>query len=985
MMLKEEKTMEKWEDVSIISENQLPAHATLKQENVFDLNGEWKFRCVLDPDKADRDFYSLSYDDTAWDSLKVPTCWQTKGYSAPYYFGAGFPPAINMKKSRIPSIDHTKTYCGLYRKVIDLDASFLKGQAILRFDSIKSAFYLYVNSSYVGMSKGSMLPCEFDVSNLLKEGENLIAVKVFEYSDATYIEDQDMWFFAGIYRDVTLYQRNEKHIEDIYLHSSLTSDYKDAVLYCDVRTSLDRCSIDLKIAGQHISKQLDSCDGQLQLPLKDVRLWSAEDPYLYDVEVSLYEEGVCIETKTLRFGFREDKVDHEKALYLHNGKPIKLRGINYHSFTPEDGYYVPEEVYKKDLLLMKKANINAIRTSHYPQADIFYDLCDEMGFYVMDECNVESHGVREKGVPGDDETWRKHVVDRMERMVKRDRNHACVSIWSLGNESHIYKNHFEMKMAALALDQSRPIHYEGGRNLEVSDFLCDGYSSTERETKFANKEDVKDKPTILQRLMPLFMSLGSISYEEYKHHPIVLTEYNYCMGNSGSDVAEHVKIMDACDQYCGGFVWDFKDKSLRKGDMLTYGGDFGVRDQKGNVCCDGMCDPYSVPHSVYDEIAHAFSPILIDLKGKDTIEVCNRNFFISTETYMSYYKVMKDGVCIFEKKLETDVGPRQTGQYELELPEMNEDGVYQLNVFFEHDAGTSYAQFLLKERAAKEKVYGGNIKQEDGQILLSCADTVYSIDTKTGDLAQIIFNNEQLLSKPLRPSFYRPYTDGDVGFIGIAMGRYRKADIFAKYSFDGLKVQPVIQISDKKITVTDKTKEFILVRTYTIVNDKLHVDASVTFTGKKAANRFGLQMEVDKSFDTMDYFGKGPYDHYPGKDESGLVSLYSQDIGDQDEYVRPQEHGNRTHVRYADIHNDKLSLHIEKDEEDLNVSFWPYTLKDLHEADHICDLPEHEVTCINIDCIQNGLSDCFVACDEKYLIKPGHTYSYSFYLNVKAL
>ncbi|MBR0474837.1 MAG: hypothetical protein IJJ19_07515 [Erysipelotrichaceae bacterium] len=969
----------KWDNIEIINENQLPSHATFSYDETLNLNGIWKFKCGLNPDKADINFISDSYDLSGFDDMTIPTCWQTKGYSSPHYFGAGFPSAISKSKNRIPQINHKKTYYGMYKKEFTLSKK-AEGSYILCFDSVKSAFYCYLNEQYVGLSKGSMLPCEFDVTKQLRDGKNIISVFVTEYSDATYIEDQDMWFLAGIYRDVKLYHRPASHFEDIYLHSELTDDYQNAILHCDVKTSCKDGNVTLEINNQAVTEPLNNKNASLSINMENVRLWSAEKPNLYDVKVTLNTENGEKHSQNFRFGFREDKVDHQKAIYLHNGKPIKLRGINYHSFTPDEGYYVSEEVYRNDLKLLKEANINAIRTSHYPQAEVFYDLCDEMGFYVMDECNVESHGVREKGVPGDDEKWGRHVIDRMERMVRRDCNHACVSIWSLGNESACGKNHFKMKETALMLDDSRPIHYEGGRNLELSDFLCDGYCSTERERKFANKEDVKDKPSIVQRLIPLLMSLKSITYEEYKNHPILVTEYNHSMGNTGSDVEEHIRIMDQADQYCGGFVWDFKDKSLLKDGKLTYGGDWGVKDQGSHFCCNGITDPFSKPHSVYYEIQHAFQPVVISKAEDNHIRIYNRNFFTSTNEYHSYYVLSRNGMQVEKKEFKTNVAPRETKEYDLKVIVPTDDATYDLAVFFEKDGTTSYQQFRLKEERIPVKNNETIIKANEQKIIINDR---YIIDRSTGDLTDIICEGHNLLTKPLRPSLFRPYTDGDVGFIGLSMKKHLKLDNYGRYSIDGFKNPPTVQINRQNVTVVNAEKEITMVREYSFINDKLHVSVSYTLTGKKAPNRLGMQLNLDNSFKTMQYFGKGPEDHYPGKDEGGLIGIYTQDIKEQDEYCRPQEHGNKSHVNYADISSKEYTLSIDKDDKELNVSFWPYTLKDLHEASHISDLPEHTTTTVNIDCLQNGLSDCFVKCDDKYLIKPGNTYNYSFYISAK--
>ena len=969
--------MEKWEDLSILNENVLEGHATFQYDRTICLNGIWNYACIKGTDNVPDDLNSLFYD-----QIEVPCCVENKGYSQAYYYGAGFPPAV--RKKNTPSIDHKETYVSIYQRKIDVSEDYLEGQSILRFDSIKSAFYCYLNDTYVGMAKCSMIPIEFDVTKVLRSGSNDLKVVVYQFSDATYLEDQDMWFLSGIYRDVSLYNRKKDHIRDIYVHSELLNDYQDAKLHLEIETSCNTGNLEIVFNGKEYFYELDSSKTHIEIPVKEVRLWSAEDPYLYPISVTLNKE----ETQTIRYGFKEVYVDHDRGLFVFNGRNIKLRGINYHAFTPEYGYYVPDEVYEKDLKLMKKHHINAIRTSHYPQADRFYELCDRYGIYVMDEANVESHGVR-NSVPKDDPRWVPQMVDRMKRMVLRDRNHPCVSIYSLGNESDVGMDHFKMREAALLLDNTRPIHYEGGGNLQVSDFVCIGYSPLEREEKFDQGLDVENQPTIIQRLIPLMMTNKSLKYEDYKSHPAIATEYNYCMGNSSSDVAEHIKLFDRSDRWCGGFVWDFKDKSLLIDGRYVYGGDLTRKDQKGNVCCDGACDPHSRPHSVFHEIRHAFQDVVFEYSD-DTLSVYNRNFFINTDRYRCFYELSLNGDVLERHELDIDVAPRETKRYEIRFDkEPSGKGLYCLNVFltlkegneiFGTDEVVCYGQFVLSDQTAKEKKKTGIVINKNETVELVSDETTYVINRKTGNLDQIVSSGRDLLKTPLRPGLFRPYTDADCGFIGLAMGSYKKLDDYGKASIDGLK-KCVIQVDGDQVSAVNDEKQFRLTRIYSIINGKLHLDITLE-TKKKAPSRFGMQVETDASFDEFSFLGRGPHDSYWGRKQSGMIGKYRQSVLDQDEYVRPQEHGNKTDIYELKLTDkDGHGLHIEKDIETLSASVWPYTLKDLQEAQHIDELPKHQTTTLNIDMIQNGLGDCFVRCPEKYKIKAGHTYRYSFYLS----
>lgn len=1019
---------EKWENPEVIGENVLPAHYTFAEKKTISLNGKWQFFCAPSPEEISEHFYEETFDAAGWDEIDVPCCWETRGYGAPYYFGAGLPPALNTSKKKIPAINHKKTYTGAYRRSVILPEEWTEEQQIiLRFDSVKSAFYCWINGQYVGLGKGSMLPVEFDVTGVVRPGENTVCVKVFSYSDATYLEDQDMWFLAGIYRDVTLYARPKSRILDIYAKAQFTGDSTDdgrqdgnrqkTVGTTVTADKYQRAKLHVVTETQNaIGKTLcaallwknetvvtaectiESGRTEMTLTCDDILLWTAETPNLYQLKVTL-QDGAAAWEHVVDFGFREISIDREKAQLLINDRPLKLRGMNYHAFTPDNGYYVPREVYERDLQTMKRFNINAIRTSHYPQDDYFYTLCNRYGFYVMDECNVETHAVRNKNVPGDNPVWTAHVTDRMRRMVRRDRNHPCVVIWSLGNESYVGMNHYCMKEEALKLDDTRPIHYEGGSDLNLSDFLCDGYSAPEREQLFAEGKDVEKKGGELQMLMPLNMSLGSIKFEDYKHHPIVATEYGHCMGNGGSDVEKHMQIFENSDRWCGGFIWDFKDKSLTKGyvdgkPFQAYGGDYGVRDQKGNICCNGAADWNGRPHEMFYEIRKAFQPIMCTLQNNHMVEVQNRNSFVDTNQYQCTWEVSRDGEVIESGSMDISVTPREKKSFAIPYTSpLNEPGVYYLKIQFilaedqlwaKTGHVVAYEQWCLKESVREECAGKVKIERAGEIIRMVTTGAVYCVSAQTGDLVQIEANGRNMLKTPMRPDFFRAATDADVGFIGLAMGTMNKIGYWGKISLQGLGKPNVVEVKEDGVIVVHRLKNASYGRSYKVTADGALSVSCVLKTGKKSAPvRLGMRMELDSSYDTFTWFGKGPHDTYWGREYSGVVEIHQKNVKEQDEHVRPQEHGNKRDVRWLTL-TDKAGNGVRVDciHNPIAASAWPYTLEELQTASHVHELPDHHTTTLNIDGIQNGLGDCFVPCPPCYKLQPESKYKYQFKISV---
>lgn len=545
-----------------------------------------------------------------------------QGYGKPIYLSSSYPDAIETAKDKIPAINHAKNEVGIYRRTFTVPAEWKGKQIFIHFGAVKSAFFLYINGKRVGYSQGSMTPAEFRITDAIHAGENSITAEVYRYSDGTYLEDQDMWFLSGIYRDVYLYAENDIYLRDFYARAELDEACQDATLsvWTGVanwgKETVEDIVLDAALVGgtklSFEPLELVALPGNtrsfftadIEKPLQ----WSAEAPNLYTLVLTLRKGDQVLSCKSVRIGFKRIEIKGEQLLV--NGSPVLLKGVNRHDFDPDHGWAVPRERYYEDLNLMKQANINAIRTSHYPDDPFFYELCDEYGFYVMDECDMETHGVRRKDVPGSNPMWTQAVVDRARRMVIRDRNHACVCIWSLGNEAGDGENFKYMKQAILYHDDSRPVHYEGDFDLTTSDFISRMYPNGEMMEKLGTRQ-----PITVSMFENIANSLAAdnkpITAEMYRGKPVVLCEFAHAMENSLGNFQEFMDAFEKYDNLCGGFIWDFVDQAIHKKengvDKWLYGGDFDEGATSGYFCANGIIAADRTPHPSYYEVKRFIS------------------------------------------------------------------------------------------------------------------------------------------------------------------------------------------------------------------------------------------------------------------------------------------------------------------------------------------------------------------------------------------
>ena len=987
-----------WADPANIGENVLQPHGAFIEENSLSLNGTWSFRCALNPKEGTPPFWSESFSGGAdWTRIQVPGCWEPQGFGKPYYFACGFPAFVGTEEGKIPQIDETQVYVGQYRRRFLAPPIPEGGRAVLVFGGVKSAFRCWVNGRYAGFGKGSMLPVEFDVTDLLHGGENTLAVEVRAFSDASYLEDQDMWQMAGMYRDVSL--RTEPQCALLDVHAEADSD--GILRLTTVSRGGTRMCARLQ-DGKGIAAEGYAAPGEpltLVCPADRLKLWSAEEPNLYRLLVTLEENGAEMDVKALEVGFRRIEIDGERLLC--NGRPIKLRGVNYHAFTPTGGYYVPAEVYQRDLITMKRHNINAIRTSHYPQDEIFYTLCDRLGLYVMDECNVESHGVREKNVPGDDPRWTAAVTDRMRRMVIRDRNHPCVIIWSLGNESDSGENHHKMRQTALSLDATRPIHYEGGADLRASDFVCVGYSSWQREQMFAEGKDVPDRLGVVAEEMDpsLLMSVNTIRYETYKDHPIVATEYMHSMGNSGCDMEKHAAVFEHSPRWCGGFVWDYKDKALAYPALgYGYGGDFGPGDQPGTMCCNGIANPDGVPHEQMAALKAAFQPLEAEHLGKGRLRLQNRNSFLDLNEYRFRWELTREGELLAAGEATISCAPGNAVEWTAPLPagwEQKEPGKLCLSVAFLLQKDTPWApaghevaqaQWTLADYPAKEPAgVDGLWRREAAGWTVEAAGCRYTVSEKSGDLTGFLApDGAALLDSPLRPNFWRAPTDADLGFLGIVMGKDQDLDEWGQISLGMTPLTAKITREGSVLTAENALPGGgRLVRRYSPTAAGLALEFCFT-GGVQMPRRAGLQAELPAGFDRMEWTGLGPQDTYPGRTFGARFGRYEKAVSRQDEHMRPQEHGLKLGTRRLKLAPAQGQGIEVTGLTEFGAAVWPYTLAQLHQARHVSDLPPTAAhTTLLLDAAQNGLGDAFVKLTDLYKLKSGTPYRMRLVLGVR--
>jgi beta-galactosidase len=981
------------------------------------LDGDWDFKWVMGTRGRPEGFEAPEYDSSGWDKIAVPSVWQLRGYGKPYYLAFSYPPAVCDKKGRVPEIDPALNESGFYRRTFTLPQSFEGRQIFLRFGAAKSALYVYVNGHFAGFSKGSMTPAEFDVTRFVRPGSNVVAAQVVRFSDGTYLEDQDMWFFSGIYRSVVLYAEPKTFIRDIYIHTTPDENYeswrfeaeatvvseleknKDLTLTLRLRKEPDGGEIrsltrTFSLGGGNACGVAFACD--FEKPL----LWSAETPCLYSAQAVLEDaEGNVAEAKNVRFGFRATEI--RGGVLLINGRPVKLCGVNRHDFDPDFGWAVPEERFRQDISLMKRANINALRTSHYPDDPRIYDLCDEYGIYVMDEADLESHGVRKQGIPGDDPKWSDACVDRMTRMVLRDRNHPCVFMWSLGNEAGFGSNFALMKKAALALDATRPFHYEGDRDMSVSDVTSRMYPPVDTVEKLGRGEEIKIS-FIDNLLNKLTADNKPLKPEQYRGKPGILCEYAHAMENSLGNFKEYMDLFEKYPTLAGGFIWDFVDQSIRRytpdgSERWLYGGDFGEEKTDRNFCANGIVSADRTPHPSYFEVKNVYSRIRVkpvDIKS-GRVRIQNLYCFTDLSRFAMSWRVLKDGRVIFTRIADAPhVGPGQSTELTLELPEEPLDmrAEYLLDISFNIKDETPWCEAgyplavsqltLAAAEAVNEQPENSeaSLRETPDAFLITDTGLRAVVSRLTGELSSLDLGSGELLASPMRLNYWRAFTDNDMGYANFkpewskmlmhGVTKWRSAtetrrlrSVAAEESGGRVVVTAEYSVRGCKGAVTT---------VYEFGGGSLRLRHTVTPASDML--RVGFTFALPEKYGRITWYGRGPHENYCDRKTGAPAAIYSFPAAEMcHNYMRPQENGTRSDVRWMQATDDE-GRGIRLAGSYFDFSAWPYTQEDLQNASHRDELKHRDTITVNFDSEQRGVGGDFPGVanvHEAYLVHRG--------------
>lgn len=1009
MTTKEGKVLERelfdWENPEVINRNKEEAHiesmpfddlkqlcAQGKSPWQISLNGLWLFKLSPNPESRPNYFYEEDFNLEGFQEIQVPGVWQLQGYDQqdkPYYLIGDYPPAI--KKHRIPNIEHSENTVGSYRRSIRIPENWQGRTIYIRFGAVKSAFYLWVNGKQVGYSQGSMTPAEFEISQYLRVGEkNSISVEVYRYCDGTYLEDQNTWFLSGIFRDVYMYAEPALMLRDYFLTCDFDEDYLDAFLKTEVvidnKAEEDvAITVEIQIAekleelgnlcigvGKMNAKSGQTTTIVIESPVTAPKKWNAETPFLYQIAILMKDSaGRIIGGKREEFGFRKVEVQENRLLV--NGRVILLKGINRHDFDPFTGYYVSKERYESDIKILKQNNINAIRTSNYPNDNYFYELCDRYGLYVMDEAEVESASLHDYYLPCQNPMWQDAVVDRMTRMVKRDRNHPSVIIWSLGSGIGYGDNIYEMKKNALIYDRSRPFHYEGDIEMRASDFLTKSFVSLAFVDVVGQGQEFYEEKTKKTYLKC-----------EYESKPAILAAFAPAQENGLGSLGKYVKKFEMYPNWCGGFIYDFSDKGIYKQEdgeeKYLYGGDFGEEKSSAYLCASGITSSDRQLHPSAYEVKKAYQGITASLVRDEIddfqLDIINKNSFEDLSAYYINWELLEDGEIMQTGDiLGLSILPGDSEVIRLKINEFEKikGAEYHLNVnikrkedcfYAEKDFVVGWEQFELKQNPFKKSRQQSQkpLTVHDRKIKTEVVGEDFSvrISKLTGDITSLIYEDKEYLLSPLKLNFWRVATDTD-----LAVEKKRR---FKRFSPDWKKASENYKVISSSIE-NHRTEVVIKVmRKVMYMKELMESDYIIDGNGniyvchrllpKKDMIRFGTSMDISDEYCNISWFGRGMHENYSDRLAGSKVGVYQCHIDEYThDYLRPQENSNRSDIRWflaTSEHGD--GLHVEDSEGTLlNISAWPYSQEDLEEASHAHAMRKKNKITMNIDYKQQGV------------------------------
>ena len=1002
-----------WENLDVLQKNRARSHAfyipfdNREQALAWDvegssrylsLNGVWKFNWVGKPGERPMDFYKVGYDVRTWDDIEVPSNWELKGYGVPIYVETGFG-----FKAKWPNVDPENDPVGSYKREFNIPGKWIGDKIMLHFGAVSSAFYVWVNGQLVGYSQDSKVPAEFDVTAYVRKGKNEIAVQVFRWCDGSYVEDQDFWRFSGIQRDVFLYARPKSSVYDFQLATDLDGEYRDAIFRLNMELENEAGGELYDVLVMLNDREGNTLFSEVVAPRKKMGVdtvsivksisnplkWTAETPYLYDLILETrVAKGNRKEVLVQAVGFRKSEIKGGQLLV--NGQPVLLKGVNRHEHDPKKGHVVDRESMMTDIRLMKEMNINSVRTSHYPNDPLWYRLCDEYGLYVVDEANIESHGIgydpRESLANRPE--WTGVFIERTERMFQRDKNHACVIIWSLGNESGSGINFLATYKWLKEHDLSaRPIHSEDAGKKEFTDIYCPMYKQIDVLINHAFSRPDK---------------------------PLILCEYAHAMGNSVGGLKEYWDVIRKYPYLQGGHIWDWVDQGIEQVDRAgvkywAYGGDFGGKDipSSKNFCLNGLvrADRSWSPAAwevkkVYQDVAFR----LLDY-GRGIVEVYNEYFFKSLDDVDLRWEVLKEGCVVDSGNVEClGVAPQQKQLFRISFPELEDDGAeYVVNLYavtreqralLEKGYVLAAEQFVLpcmKKTLVFPKKNGLEIVEADNMVSLQGKKVRFQFDKGNGRLVSYQLNGKELLVDGFRGHFWRAGTDNDFGseyIIPECIG-WKNATEQAKLAHFEMKEK------DGLIEVRTSYELKEMNTTYSICyqmngEGEMGIRYQVDARNCKSSfiPRIGLTWQLVPDFARVQWYGRGPQENYIDRNTGAFVGWYENNVEDwYVAYPRPQENGNRTDIRWMKLMGKEFGLEVRGDVP-FGSSVYRFSNAVLEEPGmettqrHLNEVKQEDLITWNIDGMQMGVGgdttwSLRAVPHPQYLILPGK-YDFTF-------
>ncbi|WP_105618726.1 glycoside hydrolase family 2 TIM barrel-domain containing protein [Vallitalea okinawensis] len=1022
--------IEDWQNPQVFGINKEPYHATFMSysnhesalKNNFcespyyqTLNGKWQFYFCTNIDRVPADIHSL--EDEHWGEINVPGSWQMQGYDAPTYLNTRYAFSTDSESLFPPTIPRENNRVGIYRKSFIISEEFDNRQVYIHFAGVESAFYLWVNGKKVGYSQNSFCPAEFNLTDYVIKGENTIIIQVLKWSDGSYLECQDMWRLNGIFREVYLFSTPNVHLCDFHISCDLDGNYEDAELkikakvinktdkavepyYMDVEIydHMDRAVEKIPFATGFTGNLNREWEGITWRPstnrpkailpntirsiyltkgIENPRKWTAETPYLYKILLVLKDNyKKIVEVVTCKFGFRKVEIKEDQLLI--NGSPILLKGVNHHDFHYKTGRYLTNEAMEQDIVLMKQNNINAVRTAHYPHHPYFYELCNEYGLYVMDETNLETHGISYKDdvLPGNDPRWTHGVLDRVEGMVQRDKNHPSIIFWSMGNEAGFGDNIALMASYARTIDPTRLIHKRQMNS--IGDVDSETYPSIDWLIYRAN---------------------------EHKDKPFLMNEYAHAMGNAMGNLKEYWEAIEAHKPLIGGFIWEWMDHGIEKRDAhhqpyFAYGGDFGNKVHDDNFCIDGILlpDRSSTPKLTEVKKVHEYIKVELPEKNSEGIIVNNRYYHKNLEDVELQWSLTEDGDEIKSGVLANiDIDPGEKKSFHIPINKVvyKQNVEYLLTIRFSLKENNAWAkkghiiawhQFIISNgengdfnKQIKDDL---NVIDNNGFIEVYNENITIKFNKKSGCIDQLVFNNKQIFTKEGPDlNVFRAPTDNDLrssyvlddnGWYKVGLNNVtKKVEDFRIELFDKKAISIFIHNTWKGKLETGFQQYSI----YTVLNNGfIYVkNRIIPYGNLPVLPRIGLTFTMDSSFEVMKWYGRGPFESYPDRKCGAPIGLYESTVSDQlAPYVRPQEMGSKEDIRWLSLTDKSGSGVLIVPKELMSISSLLYTPMELDRVQHTHKLIESGKTILNIDYKQNGLGNASCGPEplEKYKLYP---------------